>query len=424
MAALLAAGCTAGGGEDPPAAAGLAGAAGGRDVVLLSVGGLRADRLGVYGYEGRDTSPRLDALVAGGVVFERAQTARPESAAALATALSGRYPAGAAGLTAGLADDDLLAGRFAAAGYRTAAFVAAGCEVPEGGWQELACGGSDGATVAAALEWAGRDAGPVPRLLWVHLGGAGYPFSGGSDLAALMDPGYPGPLAPSREPIERVLRQRLALTPRDIIHLDALYDGAVMAADRHAGELLDGLALAGLDPERAVVALFSDHGEELYEHHGMIGHRCSPYQTALQIPLAVVANGLLPAARVPQPVELADLAPTLLELAGLPPLAAADGLSLTPYLERPGEGGRGKPAYSTLAGGRIEVVVAGGWKLIDNPEGVEPACVPGAAAARLPLERRELYYLESDPAELDNLAERRPAMAARLGDLLRRHLPR
>ena len=94
-----------------------------------------------------------------------------------------------------------------------------------------------------------------------------------------------------------------------------------------------------------MVVVTADHGEELYEHNGYLYHSCSVYQSTLHVPLGISAPGLIPpGARVPQTVELIDVMPTLLALLGLPALPEVHGKSLVPYLERPGEGGRGRPA--------------------------------------------------------------------------------
>src|SRR5262249_55381327 len=72
---------------------GLAGAARGWNVILLSVDTLRADHLGAYGYKARQaTSPRMDALLASGVRFEAAMAQRAATWPSLATVLSGLYP--------------------------------------------------------------------------------------------------------------------------------------------------------------------------------------------------------------------------------------------------------------------------------------------------------------------------------------------
>ncbi|HEX5760273.1 MAG TPA: sulfatase [Thermoanaerobaculia bacterium] len=409
-------------GEEPPARS-LAGSATGWNVLLLSLDTLRADRLGAYGYAVRPTSPRLDGLLASGVRFASAMAPRASTWPSLATALTGLYPAAHGVLENGYSFPaalptlpELLAG----AGYETGAFLSNMCQAGHRGWQELACsGGQDGKTVRRAVEWArGRD-GKRPFLLWVHLFGAHAPYYNGGDAAERLDPGYAGPIGPKKWQLDRIMRERVPLAPRDVAHLDALYDAAVQGSDRLAGALLDGLRAAGR-LERTVVVFLSDHGEELYDHHGYLYHACSVYQAGLHVPLGIAAPGLLAARGVAtDTVELADVTPTLLALLGRPPLREAQGRSLLPLLERPAAEREERPAFSQYGAEPLYTVLAGGWKLVYNPQGFSPVCIPGAPPDHFPIARAELYDLARDPGEAANLAEREPARVTRLARLIR-----
>jgi arylsulfatase A-like enzyme len=109
----------------------------------------------------------------------------------------------------------------------------------------------------------------------------------------------------------------------------AHYDAAVAYEDRAIGALLAALGAAG---ERTVVVFLSDHGEELFEH-GRMDHG-APYEFVLRVPL-IVTDPRRPSAprRVAEMVETIDVAPTLLELAGVPADAAMAGRSLLPFLD-------------------------------------------------------------------------------------------
>jgi arylsulfatase A-like enzyme len=323
----------------------LAGEAKGWNVVVLTVDTLRADRLGSYGYAARANSPRIDAQLASGVLFENAVAQRASTWPSLASLLTGLYPSGHGVAENGYGfPDDLptLPKLLHAAGYETAAFLSNMCQANHQGWDAFACaGGQDGKSIRRALEWARGLDGQRPFLLWVHLFGAHPPYYNGGDLASRLDPGYEGPLGPKKRLLDRVMTGPMPLGARDVRHLNALYDAAVQGSDRLSGSLLDGLREAGR-LERTIVLFAADHGEELYQHNGYLYHSCSVYQTTLHVPLGLAAPGLLPAgARVPQTVELIDVLPTLLELLGLPLPAEQHGRSLVPYLERPGGGGAG-----------------------------------------------------------------------------------
>ena len=404
----------------------LSGAARGWNLVLLSVDTLRADHLGAYGYRAHATSPRMDALLASGVRFEQAMSQRAATWPSLASVLTGLYPS-AHGVTEngyGFPDDlPTLPKLLHAAGYRTAAFLANMCDANHRGWDRFACSaGVDGKNVRRALAWAAEPA-PAgrPFFLWVHLFGAHSPYYNGGDAAArVLDPGYRGTLGPKRWRLDPVMIEHLQLSPADLRHLDAIYDAAVMGSDHQVGALLDGLRAAG-KLERTVVVLLSDHGEELYAHNNYLYHSCSVYQTALHVPLGIAAPGLLPAGgSVAQTVELIDVAPTVLDLLAVPPPAEIHGRSLVPSLARPGAGGAGKPAFSQYGDAPVATALADGWKLVDNPQGYDPVCIPHAPPHHYPLAKEELYDLARDPGETRNLAAAEPARVAALKDLLRR----
>lgn len=402
----------------------LPGGAKGWNVVLLTVDTLRADRLGAYGYTVRPTSPHLDARFASGVVFEAAMAQRASTWPSLASVLTGLYPSGH-GVTEngyGFPDDlPTLPKLLHGAGYRTGAFLSNMCQANHQGWDELACaGGQDGKTVGRALEWARAQPQDRPFFLWVHLFGAHGPYYNGGDLAAReLDPGYQGPLGTKKWQLNRIMTERVPLSERDLRHLDALYDAAVIGSDRLSGSLLDGLAAAGR-MERTLFVFTADHGEELYDHNGYLYHACSVYQTTLHVPLVFAAPGLLPAGgRVPQTVELTDVLPTLLDLLGLPKPAEQHGRSLVRYLSRPGGDDPGKPAFSEYGPTNVHTVVRGDWKLVDNPDGLSPVCIPDAPPDHYPIGRTELYDLAQDPGETTNRAAERPELVAELQALIR-----
>lgn len=401
----------------------LAGAARGYNLVLLTVDTLRADRLGAYGYRVRPTSPNLDARLAEGIVFERAMAQRASTWPSLASLLTGLYPRahGVEENGYGFPDElPTLPKLLHDAGYATAAFLSNMCQANHQGWDAFACaGGQDGKTVARAQEWLATRPADRPFFLWVHLFGAHGPYYNGGDLAATFDPGYRGPVGPKKWQLNRIMTEPLALAPRDVRHLDALYDAAVVGSDRLSGRLLAGLS-HHVGTERTLLVVSADHGEELYDHHGYLYHACSVYQTTLHVPLAFVAPGLLPAGgRVAPAVELIDVLPTVLDLLAVSRPEGLQGRSLLRYLSRPAEAsGPGKPAFSEYGRTAIQTVLDGDWKLVVNPDGIAPVCIPEAPPGHYPIGRAELYDLAADPEETTDLAAARPEEVARLRALL------
>jgi len=146
------------------------------------------------------------------------------------------------------------------------------------------------------------------------------------------------------------------------------YDDAVAAVDREIGRLLDGLS--GLR-RPIIVCLTADHGEELGDHGGAY-HNSSVYDEQVRVPLIVAAPGLPPRA-VADPVELLDVAPMLLSLAGVE--------SARPLPS-------GHDAHAQV--GTRRMLVRGRWKLIHD----------------LRRDYDELYDLQSDPYERHNLQDK------------------
>jgi arylsulfatase A-like enzyme len=401
----------------------LAGGAKGWNVVLLTVDTLRADRLGAYGYTARQNSPSMDAKLGAGVLFESAMAQRAATWPSLASLLTGLYPSahGVAENGYGFPDDlPTLPKVLHGAGYRTGAFLSNMCDANHQGWDDFSCvGGQDGKTVRRASEWIGGLRQDRPFFLWVHLFGAHNPYYNGGDAAARLDPGYEGPVLAKKWALDQINIRKPALTERDLRHLDALYDAAVHGSDGLIGAVLQALRAAG-KLERTVVVLTADHGEELYEHNRYLFHSCSVYQTTLHVPLGISAPGLVPAgARVRQTVELIDVLPTVLDLVGVPAPKEQHGRSLVPYLERPDGGGPGKPAFAEYGESTVHTVIQNGWKLVDNPDGYDPVCIPNAPPHHYPIGRAELYDLEHDPREQKNLAAGNPAQATELARLIR-----
>lgn len=410
--------------ETPKAPQPLPGAAKGWNVVLLTVDTLRADRLGAYGYKARPNSPQIDAQLASGLTFDNAMSQRASTWPSLASVLTGLYPSGHGVNENGYGfpnDLPTLPKLLHGAGYQTGAFLSNMCQANHQGWDAFACsGGQDGKDIRRALEWS-RGVDPKrPFFLWVHLFGAHPPYYNGGDGAEAMDPGYQGPLGPRKKLLDPVMTKPIALTPRDVQHLDALYDAAVQGSDRLSGALLEGLKAAGrLD--RTIVIFAADHGEELYQHNRYLYHSCSVYQTTLHVPLGFSAPGVIPAgARVSQVVELIDVLPTLLDLLGMPKPAEQHGKSLLPYMEKPEGGRRSLPAFSEYGSTNIHTVLQDHWKLVHNPDAISPVCIPDAPPNHYPIGREELYDLARDPGEKENLAAREPAKVAELKKLIER----
>jgi len=378
------AGCTARDGRPAPSPA--------RNLLLVTIDTLRADRLGCYG--SRDVAtPNLDRVAAEGALALDATVHAPLTRPSHVSLFTGRYPAEHGirdNIAPALAEDvPTLATILSAAGFRTGAFVSSivlsaqsGLNRGFGTYSARFEAGADDArflntiqrsgqdTVADAIAWL-REKDTRRFAMWVHLYEPHDPY----------------------EPPEPYL-SRYGGRP---------YDGEVAWTDELVGRLLGELESAHAASETLVVVT-SDHGEGLGDHDEST-HGYFVYESTLRVPLIFRGPRIAPGARIVPTFRTVDVLPTLLELLGVsssaqtqgewsgrsiaaslgggppPQEAAAYAESLTPLLHY---------GWSDLRSMRD-----GRWKYILAP-------------------RPELYDLQRDPAERVNLAGEQPARAGAL----------
>ena len=288
-------------------------------ILLISIDTLRADRLGSYGYAEADT-PVLDDLARRGVRVERALAPTPITLPSHATLLTGTYPARHGVRNNGtfrLGDEPAtLAERFQDAGYRTAAFVGSAMLDSRYGLDRGFEHYQDSMPVSSQ---AGRlvsevPAGEVSRraaswirdnqdrrwFAWVHYFDPHYDYAPPEPFASRFS--------------------------------DRPYDGEVAYVDAAIGDLLAVLESLA-QREDTLVVVTADHGESLGEH-GERSHGIFVYESTMRVPLILAWDRGLPAGRVLGGLaRLNDIAPTLLEMAGLPALPASQGESLLPAIQ-------------------------------------------------------------------------------------------
>ncbi|MGQ0722267.1 MAG: sulfatase [Candidatus Eiseniibacteriota bacterium] len=451
-------------GAGPPPAAAPAGAP---DVVLVLIDTLRRDHLSAEGYE-RRTTPALDELAARGARFPEFASQSCYTKPAVASLLTSLYPSGhgVGHLRTVLGEDRLtLAEIFHAAGWRTAKFVsntilgaefgfAQGTErfstlpvelVPrtrlgyalfrlgEGGREvpgrallaralaaaERTVTGAPGAetlslpapAIVAEYEKWRRSVGEGPAFAYLHFMEPHAPYRPLADVASRFEgaaleaehPPTTGLFLPFARAAELPASRRLGLV--------RAYDAEVAGLDETLGGFFARLASSG---RPVIVAVTSDHGEEFYEHGGW-GHGQSLHEELLRVPFVIAGRGV-PQGVVPRgPAQLVDVAPTLLDLCGIPVPVGLAGRSLVPAMTAAAAGDTAgteadREHFAEIVYGDTywaRSLRAGPWKAI---------------VARLGEDARvQLFDLAADPGELrdlsDSLGDRAAAMVARIEEL-------
>ena len=121
-------------------------------------------------------------------------------------------------------------------------------------------------------------------------------------------------------------------TPREIAEMRASYYGLISHIDWHIGQIIDALERRNL-LDNTVIIYSTDHGEMLGEHR--LIQKSVFYEGAVRVPLIIRYPARVQSGTSDALVELLDLTPTILELAGTEPLRTCEGRSLLPLLERP-----------------------------------------------------------------------------------------
>ncbi|HND29637.1 MAG TPA: sulfatase-like hydrolase/transferase, partial [Myxococcota bacterium] len=209
----------------------------------------------------------------------------------------------------------------------------------------------------------------------------------------------------SADALDQRILQRQPLNPEERQELDAWYQSGLGQTDAHIGRLLLGLKARRLY-EGAIVAFGSDHGEELalrndqpYFYHG-----CSPYNDVMRVTWSIRAPALAPT-RLGAWVSSTDMAPTLLDLAGVPWKGReAEGRSLVPLLRQ--ESTDTVPVYAER-GTSTALIIHHDLKYLLNPARDFSGCLPyeegGGSYVAPP---HALWDLKADPRELRNLSGR------------------
>jgi arylsulfatase A-like enzyme len=389
------------------------------NVLVYLLDTVRADHLGCYGY-GRSTSPSIDRLAEEGVVFEnviaQASWTKPSTASILTSLYPSRHGA-INKLTDKLPDEaHTLAEVFKNAGYSTAGFITMGwvdktfgfeqgfdTYVYPNGMEDIPKGGRklfDADEInELAFRWLDEN-GNNEFFMYIHSIDPHDPYSAPGEYRDMFNPNYGGQIDGSIQQMRQLEAHGIQLPPRDLAHLEALYDGEIAFNDEHVGALINRLESMGI-LDNTIVVIVSDHGEEFYEHGGY-RHGKKLYNELLHLPLIIrFPDQIDGGGRIGALVQSIDLAPTLVELAGLDIPDLFQGKSLMPLVNGSDEE-INRMAYSEEdyeeSSYLMDSVIKPPYKLIHYPKaGVS-----------------ELFDLYADPLEQRSISDERPELVADL----------
>ena len=331
-----------------------------RNVVIVYIDTLRADRLGFMGYSGA-TSPELDALAERSTVFEHAIAPSPWTYSSAASLMTGLYPPAHLAGIPGLYRDQRQTGRavtrlspkfttlaevLGAEGFSTA-FIARNGYLNFGVEQgfkhhDNGPGRAGWEQVNLAIDWL-ETVEDERFFLTLHMMDVHAPLTphrrrvNASPMLAALSPeelkyhgNFQTPMSHLNAPEQLGYAEHTA-------RYSALYDAALSGVDFQTLRLIREVRK---HPDTLVI-FTADHGEALWEHAELqaskwtdpadrygVGHGQSYFDEVVHVPLLMFGPGRLPATRVPGPVSGVDLFPTVLELLDVDHDGPLDGVSL------------------------------------------------------------------------------------------------
>jgi arylsulfatase A-like enzyme len=418
---------------------------GGQSVVLVVMDALNVHHLGLYGYQ-RDTSPTIDALAEDGVFFTGHVSNSSWTRPSFTTIITG-LPKSEHGVELGakVVETELttIAERFLAAGYRTAGFVGNPLvrEIWGYGQGYQVYGDTksfdkafpwDGRLVDEALKWL-KTVGDKPFFLTLFLTAPHVPYRPPRQARRFLSSVARGhvieyPFREYEQPLKKDEHDRIV----------AAYDDEIAYMDREIGRLVAYLKKSGAF-ERTALLFTADHGE-VFGDHNCYTHTYHMWEPALRVPLVIRAPKM--SARGvydDRPSTHVDMAPTLLDLAGVPKHRAdLKGESVVEVLRDP-RAGRQRVLFSqyNAHGIRRQAIRDDRYKVVhyhriessalsclnnlrDNIPTAKPEDLPSLKAS-LKGERYALFDLTADPKEEKDLfgeLEKKPEVQALLKELL------
>ena len=385
------------------------------DLILIVIDALRRDHLGTYGYD-KPTSPGMDALAAEGIVFDNAYSHGSQTFNSTASLLTSRYfpyllprfatdPIEDLDPKTGarhsrvpiLADSNVtLAEALQGGGYQTlGVFTNPHHHSSSGFWQgfdDARYLSPDKGDVAYArgpkihrafFDWYDTERDGRPYFAYLHFMDVHNPYRPPRFLRRQFVTVKGRDLYRKGVPEE----ERIP-TDADLQYMMALYDAEIRFVDIVVESLVRDLATRqSLDD--TVLVITSDHGDEFMDHGGL-GHGSHLERELIHVPLMI--SGLPDRPRRESAlIRQIDVAPTLVQLAGLETQTVFEGSSLVPLIRAPEDTDLGiEDSFAIVANHRSLTTLE--WHFTFTPKE----------------NRTRLYRLDSDPRGLRDVSDHHP----------------
>lgn len=397
-----------------------------QNLILIVVDAMRADHLGTYGYS-RQTTPNIDRLAQNALVSLNAHSQSNWTCTAMASLFSGTYPAVHKiynSFESGMNRYSLLPDQLTIIpealkqkNLYTVAITSCGWVSPHSNYDQgfddfLLVERNDDIIIDAALPiiTAKKD---KDFFMYIHLLDLHDYYFFKNEQNKFVKSSYN--LSPtmetllSKEPSDVYqtlgqIRDPEDLSAEDLDFLIDVYDSYLFYTDKLIGKIIQTLKDNNIS-QKTTLIITADHGENFFEHNRLLHGGDGLYNEVTHIPLIIHNPSLFPEKRIiSEPVEIIDIFPTILDLFDIGEIRVGDikqiqGNSL--FSPNPN-----KTIFAENASRNRNKIIKENWSYILHRD----------------TQKRELYNLDEDPLEQNNLAEQEKITADKMHKYLLRKI--
>jgi len=399
-----------------------------QNIIIVSLDTLRADHLSCYGYQ-RNTSPNIDLLAKNAIKFSNVFSQSSWTLPSHMSFFTSRYPSfHKVKTTEHTLNPKIktLAEILKENGYTTVAFTEGGnlfriygfgrgFDIYEEKSKDIEF------TFNQALRWLRKERGNNKFFLFIHTYEIHTPYL----RTTFADPKKRGRLPKTLKVgdlLYDIMYGRFKLSDKEKDYIRSLYDSGILYADSYIGKLIECLRELKL-MDNTTLLIFSDHGEDLWDHGISPAHGVTLYQDQLHVPVILYNRRLPYPKEIDAPVQLIDFMPTLLAINNIPIPKGLQGKNLLPLIMNKSSIEDKRPIFSegTDYGPNRIAVILNGYKYVFIPD-------PKKTKRDLSIERlknlevgldvNSLFNLNLDPQEKRNIYSENIEKARKMHQLI------